>query len=761
MLFKKSIRTFFKYKSQFISMIIMVILGIGIFAGFNAEWYSIDKDTTKFFEETNLADYRIYNDKQIFSKDDVDKILKIDGVSKASRYACIETNESKENDLIKLVVSENFTVSTFTLIEGNEYDSTNNKGLWISEKYAKNNNYNIGDTITLKYGNITKELKIEGICLSGEFLINTDNGALMPDFNRVGYAFTTPSFYEELSKSLFNMVYYPQINVISSLDNEEFSKKVDEALNNTLQVVSKDDVNSYHQASGESDEGKTMGLVLPVIFLLIAILTMVTTMNRITSNEKVQIGILKALGFKNKKILWHYTSYAFVIGTTGSFIGLLLGFTIAKFIFSPNGSMGTYFEMPYWTIHMPWFVYLGIIAIILFLTLIGYLSVKKQLRGSAADALRPYEPKKMKNMLIEKTKLFHKLNFATRYNLRDTFRHKARTFMSIFGVLGCTLLLFATFGMKSTMDDYIDANYNIAMNYETSITLSDNVANNRALEIVKQYNGDYSSSIATKVDGTTYVLTLLNNNNDRVRLLKDNKAVGKLNNNGVYICKRMAKDLNKNIGDKFSFSLYGKTIKYEVEIIDIISFSTNGFTMSYGYADFLNLDYKINNIYVDNKKDSISTNDEIVSLSSREELIKTFDSFMEIMNLMIYFLVAFSLLLAFVVLYNLGTMNYIERYRELATLKVLGFKDKKIGSILISQNTFTAIIGIILGCPLGYASLILLYKLLASEYELTITCAPYVYIFSIALTFIVSVVVAYFTAIKVKKINMVEALKAE
>lgn len=761
MLFKKLIRTFFKYKSQFISMIIMVILGIGIFAGFNAEWYSIDKDTTKFFEETNLADYRIYSDKQIFSKEDVDKILKIDGVSKASRYVCIDTNESKENDLIKLVVSENFTVSTFTLIDGNEYDSTNNKGLWISEKYAKNNNYSIGDTITLKYGSITKELKIEGICLSGEFLINTDNGALMPDFDRVGYAFTTPSFYEELSNSLFNMVYYPQINVISSLENEEFSKKIDEALNNTLQIVSKDDVTSYHQASGESDEGKTMGLVLPVIFLLIAILTMVTTMNRITSNEKVQIGILKALGFKNKKILWHYTSYAFVIGTTGSFVGLLLGFGIAKFIFSPNGSMGTYFEMPYWTIHMPWFVYVGIIAIILFLTLIGYLSVKKQLRGSAADALRPYEPKKMKNMLIEKTKIFHKLNFATRYNLRDTFRHKARTFMSIFGVLGCTLLLFATFGMKSTMNDYIDANYNIAMNYETSITLSDNVTNNRALEIANQYNGDYSSSIATKVDGTTYVLTLLNNNNDKVRLLKDNKAVGKLNSNGVYICKRMAEDLNKNVGDKFSFSLYGKTTKYEVEIANIISSSTNGFTMTYDLANSLSLDYKINNIYVDNKKDSLSTNDEIVSLSSREELIKTFDSFMEIMNLMIYALVAFSLLLAFVVLYNLGTMSYIERYRELATLKVLGFKDKKIGSILISQNTFTAIIGIILGCPLGYASLILLYKLLASEYELTITCAPYVYIVSIALTFIVSVVVAYFTSLKVKKINMVEALKAE
>lgn len=105
MLFKKLIRTFFKYKAQFISMIIMVVLGIGIFAGFNAEWYSIEKDTTSFYNETNLADYRIYNEKKSFSEDDLNNVLSIDGIDKATRYICIDTSESKEDDIIKLAIS--------------------------------------------------------------------------------------------------------------------------------------------------------------------------------------------------------------------------------------------------------------------------------------------------------------------------------------------------------------------------------------------------------------------------------------------------------------------------------------------------------------------------------------------------------------------------------------------------------------------------------------------------------------------------------
>ena len=97
-----------------------------------------------------------------------------------------------------------------------------------------------------------------------------------------------------------------------------------------------------------------MGSVIPVIFLLIALLTMVTTMHRLTAKEKTQIGTLKALGFKDRRILRHYTSYAFMIGVAGCIPGTALGYLMAWYIMNPAGMMGTYFDMPEWKLYMPW-----------------------------------------------------------------------------------------------------------------------------------------------------------------------------------------------------------------------------------------------------------------------------------------------------------------------------------------------------------------------------------------------------------------------
>ena len=185
MLFKKILRTFLSYKAQFISMIVMVFLGVGIFSGFNAEWYSIEKNINYFFDESNLADYRIYITNEMknsltgFSDDDLNKVLNINGVEEASKVVEINTTETKENDTIKLCVSTNTNVTKPVVIKGNEYDSNSSNGIWISENYAERNNYNIGDEITLSYGKMFNyTFKIEGIALSGEYLINTDGIAM-------------------------------------------------------------------------------------------------------------------------------------------------------------------------------------------------------------------------------------------------------------------------------------------------------------------------------------------------------------------------------------------------------------------------------------------------------------------------------------------------------------------------------------------------------------------------------------------------------
>ena len=150
MLFRKLIRTAWSYKAQFISMVIMLTLGIGVFLGFNMEWKTIEYDTSRFFEDTKYADYRLYSETG-FTKDELNKIASIDGVDAATRYLSVNLEikgESKKS--LALDVSENFTVSNFVLMSGREYDEKSD-GFWLSDKFAKLNNIALGDTITLEF----------------------------------------------------------------------------------------------------------------------------------------------------------------------------------------------------------------------------------------------------------------------------------------------------------------------------------------------------------------------------------------------------------------------------------------------------------------------------------------------------------------------------------------------------------------------------------------------------------------------------------
>lgn len=377
MLLRKLWRTMGLYKAQFISMIIMISLGIGIFIGFNMEWVSIEKNTGGFFDDTGFADYRIVSEAG-FTKDDLKSIEDMDGADRASRYICVNADvKGRDGDSLALTVTENENVSGVMVVQGDAYDSKSADGIWLSDRYAGANNIAAGDKLTLEYKNFEIKGEVKGLIKASEHMVCVrDETQIMPDYDTYGYAYISPVFYEKAA----GFEYYPQINVISDMSKKAFTDEADDALDRTLLILSKDENASYAGADSEIEEGKTMGSILPVLFLLIAVLTMVTTMHRIAAKEKLQIGTLKALGFKDRRILRHYTSYAFMIGIAGSVIGVALGYFVAYMIMNPDGTMGTYFDMPEWKLYLPWFCYVTPACIILLLTLIGYLSVKKCFR---------------------------------------------------------------------------------------------------------------------------------------------------------------------------------------------------------------------------------------------------------------------------------------------------------------------------------------------------------------------------------------------
>ena len=784
MLRRKLWRTAGIYKVQFISMILLIALGVGVFVGFNAEWVTIKVDTESFFDNCGFADYRIIDTEGISSAD-VDKIRDLDSVSGVSRFLSVNADVKGTSDQLALTVSESEHTSGFVLMEGEEYDRWDEEGFWLMDKYAELNNISIGDKLTVTFEDMEFTGTVRGLIESAEYLICVrDESQVMPDFNTYGYVFATPAMLRNVIekrireeepdidddvmsiavKEVYDEV-FPQINVNSSLDKEEIQAAVDKALGRTLLILSKDENVSYSQSRGEMNEGKTMGSILPVLFLAIAILTMITTMNRITISEKTQIGTLKALGFRDKRILRHYTSYAVVISLIGSVLGMVIGYLFCKVIMSQDGMMGTYFVMPDWTVRIPVWIW-AIVAVIIALTiLVGYLSVRDLLKGTAAESLRPYTPRHIHRVALEKTAVWNRMRFGTKWNLRDIFRHRSRSAMSFVGTFGCMLLLVASFGINKTMTNFLNTFYDETTLYSSKVFISADADNDDAISLAEELDGDYSASVSSKVGDKAISVDVYNISHGTYQFIDEDSNIVQLPENGAFICKRLADEFGAGPGDTVTVEPYGTSESYDIAIAGINRSLTESISMTEEYADALGLtgseEYKINAVYTMTDKEQISTDSTITSVQSKQDIIDSFDSFMQIFYFFVIVLIVASVLLCLIVLYNLGTMSYMERYREMATLKVLGFRNKAIGRLLMSQNLWISAAGTLLGIPAGVWALNVLMELLAGEYEMETVVGPVSILLASALNLGTSLIVGLMIARKNRHIDMVEALKVE
>ena len=761
MLLKKLFRTLWQYKAQFISMVIMVALGIGVFLGFNVEWYSLEVNTKEIYEATGFADFRIYSDKG-FSPEDLEAVKKIDGVTDATRFLSLNVSVKDDTDTLALTVTENSNVSGVLVMEGEPYNAEDPDGFWLSDSYAAANGIKVGDPLTLTYQMITVKGTVKGLVKASEYLICLpDSTQMMPDYTTYGFVYISPAMLDNaipaMYKSFVGSLYH-QINVKSSLDKPAFVEAADKALGTTRLILSKDETVSWAEAQGEVNEGKTMASILPVLFLAIAILTMVTTMHRICASEKTQIGTFKALGFKDRRILVHYSAYALIIGLLGTILGIAIGYGLGWFIMNPDGAMATYIDMPSWTLHAPAFSWYVIIGIIAFLTFIGFLSVRKMLQGTAADALRPYSPKRMKHLRFEETKRFKKLGFGTKWNLRDCVRHKARSLMTLFGVIGCMVLLVGGLGMKDTMDAFLDIFYEQSINYKTRVNLdADNMTMEEGKTLAESLDGDWAASRAIQIGDRGYSLEIYSITHDKVRFADEDMNIIPLTDDGAYICSRIAREYNLKAGDELTFSPYDSNEHYTVPVAGVLDSMTEGIFMTDTFADSIGITYTADSVFTDAAE--IPEDKHILNQQSKQSIMDSFDVFMDLMNKMIWLLVIAAVILGIVVLYNLGVMSYTERYREMATLKVVGFKDSKIGRLLISQNLWLTVLGILIGVPVGVGVLQYLLTALASEYELKLVLGLPTWLVSILLTFGVSLIVGLMVARKNRHIDMVAALK--
>ena len=534
----------------------------------------------------------------------------------------------------------------------------------------------------------------------------------------------------------------------------------------------------------DAERMANLASVFPVIFFLVAALVCLTTMTRMVEEQRVQIGSLKAMGYSGLAISRKYLLYGLLPSLTGGVFGLAIGYILfPKMIFTAYQIM---YQMP----NIELRAYGGIsayslLAAVACTTIATLWACLATLRETPASLMRPRTPKAGKRVFLEYIKpLWRKMSFTHKVTARNLFRYQKRFWMTVIGIGGCTALIIAGFGMRSSLLFTMSRQYDDLFHYSAQVTLSSNVLPEKRQAVEDFLAGD--SRVVNDVPCTASSATVITSSYSTTAYVEVMEAgeIGKvidlldyktgepitMEDTGVYIDQKLSELLKVSVGD--TFFLDGDA-RGDVTVAGIYEHYTGHFiymTPSY-YEQTLHADSEPNAYLMNFTSDDTDTCNAIfekllsmngvVTTSRMRDTQDTYMHSMERVDFVVIIIILAAAALAMVVLFNLSNINITERQRELATIKLLGFYDKEVSAYVYRENIVLTVFGILMGCFMGHW--LHIYLVRSTEIDLMMfgrQTAPSAYVYAAILTMIFSVLVNVLAHFKMKKIDMVESLKS-
>ncbi len=745
---KKMLRDIKINKTQFISIFLMAFLGIFAFCGVCSEYYGLEQTSSDFYTDTNLADGWIYN--TTITDDAIDEINNFTTNSEKQLVVQSVANFSNDPDITLHFVEDN-EISKFYVSQGQEFNLSDESGVWLDKRFADAQNLSVGDNISFKFNGIEIEKEIKGIGYSPEYVYEASPTSIIPDFKDIGFAYMS-------YKAFPSDIKYNVLLVKFNQSPDDFKNSLDDSVE-YLSFTKQSEHVSVSQFNEEMAQHKMIGDVFPIVFILVTFLTLLTSMTRIISHQRTQIGVLKAVGYKNRTIILHFMSYGFWLVLAGAILGLILGPMIIPNLFYPT--MTYRYSLPEWN---PGFdISFVVVAALMVLSslLVSYLAARNISKENPANTMRPKAPNISSSGFLEKSSLWNRLNFNLRWNYRDAKRNKFRALMAIVGVMGCVALLVSAFGMNDSMDNLKTWEYDDISHFESKLIINNGASLSDIDDVRKDVNGHtiMEQAIEIKAQGNekTASLLILNDTN-LISQTDKNKNPLSLSNTDISLSAKMAESLNVGVGDTIKWHVIGSDDWVECKITNIHGEPlSQGIILSSDKLDELGLNFTPTSIITSQNVDK--EYDSIKSVTTLSEMKENWDEMSGSIMMMVSILIFFAVLLAIVVLYNLGILSFTEIEREIATLKVLGFKTGDLRKLLLTQNILFTAIGFILGIPLGFYLMTLMMDAAGESLYYIPSLTLGNIILSGVITFAVSIVVNLLFSSKIKNLNMVEALK--
>ena len=837
---------------SFLSIVAVIIIGCFFFAGITAASAAVSNQVTDYYDLCNTATARA--EYMYVNSPAVDEIAATDGVQKAAGYNTFYTSVDYNRTRFDI------TVTTLTegidepyIIKGNMPKSGE---MLIDSVTAEEHGVDIGDELTFEIDTLEKitltmnpmgtgeetpryetqtvpvgyTFKVSGIYHSPDVIykVNIRNTAAEPEefiFALVNaddialympYAEVVMSMgpierpvleYSDITVGVFNGIKvvaagvdYEQLfgrhSLASAQDISDMLSNTDGAAGLYMYSLQRENFPAVTAFNSLNDTIAALAAALPFIFFAVAAAITVISLSKTVDNQRMQIGVIQALGVGKGAVYFSYIFYALFACVIGGTVGGVAGIFFVPYLL--NFLYARQFSMPPTTQHVSvLFLILGIVVAAALACLAAFISCHRTLKVNPAQAMRPKPPRKTHRILAERwTWLWSRLGFGAKMNLRNMFLHKIRMLLSSVGIIGCIALLIGLIGLKDNMAfsfERYDASVGYDMTVVTSVPVDlttfdfDKMTEYTGAEYMQNltFVPDFSGRFTfgnNEADMTVMALPAKSDealykyaDADCVKLFTDLDGKNRLTIEGdtFAIPTALADELGAKVGDTVTvngYSLDNRAVEFRVKITHIVYeyFEQKAYC---GYSLFAEQGVGLfaDTVYAKVKSgesiggavDALKAYDEIRDVRTFDEAYELLEDRMSMLDYAVILFVIGAAVLAVAVIYNITATNLKERTREIATLMVLGYRQDETAAMILVENIVITLLGCILGLPLGYGLMMWLVYI-SSSFNVFISSilSWYVAIGCMALTFLFSLLATLMFNTRIKNISMVEALKS-
>ncbi|MBQ5951513.1 MAG: FtsX-like permease family protein [Lachnospiraceae bacterium] len=534
---------------------------------------------------------------------------------------------------------------------------------------------------------------------------------------------------------------------------------------------------SYMYKNNAAQMG-AIGIALPVLFYLVAALVCLTTMTRLVDEQRGQIGLLRALGFSVGRVAMRYVFYAVVAALLGSVVGIAAGMAVFPTVIYNTWRL--LYDLPPMILTFPIrYVLISLGAFTLLMAAVTYIVARRSLREVPSQLMRPRAPKSAKRIFLERfTGFWNHLSFTSKVTARNLVRYKGRFIMTVIGVAGCTALLVVGWGIKDSIGDIVAIQYGDILDYQYSVALEPDTDPQPFLDLLQE-NLDNEKTVplrtyASRVylaDGDATINAVVMDAREANDLLNlratDHRTPIKLRSGGAIVSEKFARTHGLSAGDRIVMeSASGLKAEVKVDAVCEMYFQHYLFLAADAYESLFSEKFHPQTIAVRNRAGNLDEAaleklEGFESLTDFSGVIDQFNTMIQALDFIILVIILTAGALAFVVLMSLTQVNLSERVREIATLKVLGFRRGEVISYIFREIFLLSLIGALCGLPLGVLEHRFIMNVITMEMiQFGMNIKPLSFALAFGVTLVFTLIVLFLMRRPIRRVEMVESLKS-